>query len=106
MEEIKFCAICGKQIENFWVGGDVKGKEALFCGNCASEILIKKQWILEDENQALKDRWEELKKVIKADMEFNKNQPYYPRFKRFYQAERYILERMQELEKEMGNEHR
>lgn len=61
MKEDKFCAVCGKQLEKFWVGGQVKDKDVLFCGDCGCEILMKKQWILEDENQALKDRWEKLK---------------------------------------------
>ena len=64
MEENKFCAVCGKQIEKCWVGGQVQDKDVLFCANCASEILIQQKWILEKENQALKDRWQKLKKCV------------------------------------------
>lgn len=64
MEEDKFCVVCGKQIEKSWVAGEVQDKEVLFCTNCAIEILMKKQWILEEENQALKDRWNKLKQYI------------------------------------------
>lgn len=92
MEEIKFCAVCGKQLEKFWVGGQVQDKDVLFCSECATEVLMKKQWILEDENQSLKDRWQKLKEYAEKHFEEEPSS--------LAVAFRKILVRMQELEKE------
>ena len=53
---------------------------------------------IQQENQALKSRWEKLRKFIKERLETSKGAEWY--------AVEEIDCEMQELEKEMGNEHR
>lgn len=54
----------------------------------------------EQENQALKDRWEKFKKIIKKDIEENYKKRDESMVSVYYAAaEKWILERMEELEK-------
>ena len=64
-EKIKFCDICGKQIENAHFSSTINGRDAVACVECGSEILFKKNIILELKNKQLSDRWDNLKEYIK-----------------------------------------
>ena len=37
------------------------------CSECAVQILMQQNWNLQDENQALKDRWEKFKEWVDSD---------------------------------------
>jgi hypothetical protein len=55
------------------------------------------------ENQALKDRWQKLKELIKKDIADNQiqyDETYITAFNHYSSAENWVLDRMEELEKE------
>lgn len=57
-----------------------------------------------EENYALKDRWQKLKDIIKKDIKHNErefNENYIFAFEHYSTSENWVLDRMQELEKEI-----
>ena len=43
-EDKRICGLCQKEIDDFWCGGDVNGKEMDLCPVCATQVLMQQQW--------------------------------------------------------------
>jgi hypothetical protein len=67
-----------------------------------NEVFAKNKK-LKQENQAFKDMWQKLKELLEKDIEHNQkeyDESFLPVFKNYSATENWVLDRMEELEKE------